>query len=67
MDNDFNKKFHELMDKYAEKFGDWLPMYMLPSDDENNILEILQHCIETGKPYELSEETQELLSNGVIF
>lgn len=55
MDKDFNKKFHELQDKYAEKFGENIAMFQVSNEDAENILEILQRCIDTNKPYEYPE------------
>lgn len=52
MVDDFSKKFHELQDKYAEKFGENIAMFQVSEDDAENILEILQHCIDTNTPYE---------------
>ncbi len=53
--------------EYQKKFGEGLPTFMMPNDDLNNLEEIIKKCLETGKPYELDEETQELLKNGVVF
>lgn len=64
---DWEKVFEKASDAYKKKFGESLPTEMMPSGDLENIEEIVRECLKTGKPYELSEEIQELLKLGAVF
>ena len=49
------KEFYELQEAYKEKFGEMLGTEEMPLKDVDNILEILQHCIDTNTPYKYLE------------
>ena len=41
----------ELLDKYAEKFGENFPIYAMMGESENEIMEIVQRGLDEGKPF----------------
>ncbi|MBR5913320.1 MAG: hypothetical protein IKZ58_02995 [Selenomonadaceae bacterium] len=57
-ENDLN----ELIHKYCETFGEGLP-YMVGDWLDEEIEELVKNCLESGKPYELDEETKKLMAN----
>ena len=44
-------EYYRLLREHLERFGRGLP-YLLPAQDQENIIEILRECLRTGKPYE---------------
>ena len=48
----------KLLNEYKEKFNDNFPIFLCRSMEEEEIIEIMQKCIDEGKPYEpeLEEE-----------
>ena len=45
------RNFDELLDKYAEKFGEAFPVRMAPGSDEE-IMDLIEECLESGTPYD---------------
>ena len=42
----------KLLDEYRNKFGDQFPLMLCMSMTEDEIMELIQDCIDKGKPYE---------------
>ena len=60
--NESENDINELLKKYCETFGEGLP-YMAGYWLDEEIEEVLKSCLESGKPYELDEETKKLMTN----
>jgi 2-oxo-4-hydroxy-4-carboxy--5-ureidoimidazoline (OHCU) decarboxylase len=46
------KLLDELLSKYAEQFGDNFPIFVVRDKDENEIIKIIQNCLDENMPYE---------------
>lgn len=46
------KLLDELLSKYAEQFGDNFPIFVVRDKDENEIVKIIQNCLDENMPYE---------------
>lgn len=45
-------KLDKLLDKYSEQFEENFPLMMCRTMDEDEIIQIIEKCIETDEPYE---------------
>jgi hypothetical protein len=44
-----------LLTKYADRFGENLPMFFLRSKTEEEIIEIVRKCLDEGKPFDVGD------------
>ena len=61
------KAFDRLSQEYQETFGECLPTESMPREDFERVIEIMRECLESGKAYELPEETRRLIDQGAVF
>ena len=58
---------NKLLNEYVEKFGENFPLMIVRLNDDE-LAEVLNKCLDEGKPYEFDEETKKLLEDSdVIF
>lgn len=41
----------ELQDRYKAKFGERLPLFLVPDRSIEGIRKLVEECLESGKPY----------------
>lgn len=41
-----------LLDEYHERFGETFPLMLCRGMDEEDIIQIVQKCLDDGRPYE---------------
>lgn len=51
----------ELLQKYAERFGENFPLFTLMGAEEAEIEAILQKCLEDGEPYRPADPGEDVL------
>lgn len=56
----------ELVEEYFRKFGEGLPIFLLPSLPENKLEELVRESIKNGKRIKLTDEEQKLVREGKI-
>lgn len=49
------KTLFDLLDEYKEKFGDQFPMMMMLSTPEEEIMDAIQKCLDSGKKFKYKE------------
>ncbi len=50
------KYLYELLDEYQAKFDDQFPMMALLGYDVDEIVEIIEDCLEKNEPYKYDED-----------
>jgi hypothetical protein len=45
-------KLDEIQDRYFERFGEYLPLFLVPDLSLEEIKKLIDECIESGKPYD---------------
>jgi hypothetical protein len=54
-------ELNELQERYRAKFGEILPLFMVPDSSIEGIRKLIDECIESGKPYEPEDNGPDIL------
>jgi 2-oxo-4-hydroxy-4-carboxy--5-ureidoimidazoline (OHCU) decarboxylase len=46
----------ELLNKYAEKFGENFPIFFVRNKDEKEITSIIQKCLNDNQPFKVDDD-----------
>lgn len=49
------------LEKYAEQFAENFPLFMVRNLNEDEIIKIIDDCIESGKPYEPKDDDNDVI------
>lgn len=54
-------KLYEILDRYSERFGEPLPLMMIPDASYEGIEKLVEQCLKDGKPYEPEDNDPDIL------
>ena len=46
----------ESLNKYAEQFDENFPIFLLRNKTENEVIQIVQKCLESNEPYKVEDD-----------
>lgn len=46
----------EKLEQYVEQFGENFPLFIVGNMDEDEIIKVIDDCIESGEPYEIEDD-----------